>query len=253
MATSKTHTDQQSGSQTKSGGVVGRVIDALTGKERTHRIDRDREDSYWRESFQSQGSVPQGRTYDDYAPAYRTGYEGFSKYYGSGTRFEDVEPTLQEEYTASKPSVPWTEARTAAQSAWSRVERGEAFTVPLSEEELSVSKREVEAGSARLKKVVKTETVTQPVDLRREEAVVERVTPTTTEVPSDAFQERTIEVPLKREEAVVEKTAHVTGEVKVTKGEQVETQHVKEQLRKEEVEIEKEGSTEIRRGTTDKK
>lgn len=252
MAKSNVRSDQQTGSQSSSGGVVSRVIDALTGRERTHRIDRDREDAYWRENFQTQGGLPQGRTYEDYAPAYRTGYEGFSKY-ERGTRFEDAEPTLQEDYTAAQPAVPWTEARSAAQSAWNRVERGEAFTVPLSEEELEIHKREVEAGTARLRKVVRTETVEQPVELRREEAVVERVTPSTTEVPADAFQERTVEVPLKREEAVVEKTAHVTGEVKVTKGERTDTEHVREELRKEEVEVEKEGGAEIHKGTREKK
>jgi uncharacterized protein (TIGR02271 family) len=209
---------EQPGTQTKAGGVVGRVIDALTGRERTHRIDRDREDAYWRESFTKESGAQKGHRYEDYAPAYRTGYEGFSQY-EPGTRFEDAEPTLQEDYAAAKPPVPWTEAREAARSAWSRVERGDAFTVPLSEEELAISKREIEAGTARIRKVVRTETVDQPVELRHEEAVVERVTPTTTEVPSDAFQEGTIEVPLKREEAVVEKTARVTGEVRVKKEE----------------------------------
>ncbi len=250
MATSDTHKGQTT--HTKSGGIVGRVMDALSGEKRTHRIDRDREDAYWRENYKNESYFKPGRSYDDYAHGFRTGYEGYSKY-EPGTRFEDAESTLQEDYTATGATTPWTEARHSAKSAWDRVERGESFTVPLSEEELSVHKREVEAGTARLRKVVRTETVNQPVELHREEAVIERVTPTTDKVPEDAFQERTVEVPLKREEAVVSKTAHVTGEVKVTKGELSETKNISEKLRKEDVEVEKEGGAEIHRGKPEKR
>jgi len=234
-------------SQTKAGGVVGKVMEALTGESRTHKIDREREEAYWRERCKNENYFKQGRSYEDYAPAYRTGFESVSKYQ-PGTRFEDAEPKLREEYTATGGgALAWDEARPAAQAAWQRVERGESFTVPLSEEELRVSKRDVEVGTAQVRKVVKTETVNQPVELRREEAVIERVAPTTQEVPRDAFQGKEINVPLKREEAVVEKTAHVTGEVKVTKGEKKETQNVQEQLRKEDVVVEKEGSAELHR------
>src|ERR1041385_6686529 len=48
------------------------------------------------------------------------------------------------------------------------------LVVPLYKESLAVGKREVDAGSVRVKKIVKTETVNQPVELRHEEIVIER-------------------------------------------------------------------------------
>src|SRR5439155_27348984 len=84
-------------------------------------------------------------------------------------------------------------------------------SVPLSEEELKVGKRAVEAGRVRLRKVVHTEHVAQPVQLRREEVTVERLPAGGTQVPPDAFQEKEVAVPLMREEPVVAKEPHVTG------------------------------------------
>src|SRR5437588_5149152 len=46
--------------------------------------------------------------------------------------------------------------------------------IPLYEETVNVGKREVETGAVRLRKVVRTETVNQPVQLRHEEIVIDR-------------------------------------------------------------------------------
>jgi uncharacterized protein (TIGR02271 family) len=112
--------------------------------------------------------------------------------------------------------------------------------VPLSEEQLQVGKRQVEAGQVRLRKVVRTETVEQPVELRREEVEIDRVPVSDTDtVPTDAFQEREINVPVMREEAVVAKEAQVTGRVVVGKDVETETQTVGGEVRREDVEIDR--------------
>ena len=104
-----------------------------------------------------------------------------------------------------------------------------------------------------LRKEVHTETVNTPVELRREEIVVERVAPGTPgAVPEDAFREGEIRVPLRQEEAVVQKTARVTGEVRLKKNVETETQNVQETVRKEEVHIEKEGEARVREDRTRK-
>jgi uncharacterized protein (TIGR02271 family) len=115
--------------------------------------------------------------------------------------------------------------------------------MPLSEEHLEVGKREVEAGGVRLRKIIRTETVNRPVELQREEIVVERVPatgrqPTRTDV---AFREEEIYIPLRREEAVIEKTARTTEEVRVGKKRETERREVSETLRKEEVDIQRQG------------
>jgi len=111
--------------------------------------------------------------------------------------------------------------------------------VQLSEEQLQVGKREVEAGRVRLRKVVNTEQVEQPVELRREEVDIERV-PASGQAPADtAFQEETIDVPVMREEPVVAKEAQVTGEVRVGKDVQTETQTVGGEVRSEDVVVDR--------------
>lgn len=112
--------------------------------------------------------------------------------------------------------------------------------VSLAEEELSVGKREVEAGAVRVHKAVTQEQVSVPVELRREEAHIEKVD--TPDRPlragEAAFQEQTFEVQLKAEEAVVQKTAVVTGEVVIDKTQQVEKRQISDSVRKERVEVE---------------
>lgn len=133
-----------------------------------------------------------------------------------------------------------TSARAGTQAQ--RAEGREETTMPLTEEHLKVGKRQVEAGGVRLRKVVRTENVNQPVELRREEIVIERV-------PGQAgaaaggkqFQQEDIYIPLRREEAVVQKEGVVREQVRVRKTAQTEQQNVSEQVRKEDVEIEESG------------
>ena len=63
-----------------------------------------------------------GKTYDYYAPAYRTGWEGRVRYHGK--RFEDVESKLREDYdrSRSKANADWDQGRLAARAAWDRID-----------------------------------------------------------------------------------------------------------------------------------
>jgi uncharacterized protein (TIGR02271 family) len=111
------------------------------------------------------------------------------------------------------------------------------ISVPLSEEQLQVGKRQVQAGQARIRKVVRTEQVEQPIELQHEEIDIERVPVTEGAVPDNAFQEQEIDVTVMDEEPVVAKQATVTGQVNVNKNVQTETRTVGDQVRKEDVEI----------------
>jgi len=115
-----------------------------------------------------------------------------------------------------------------------------SMDVPVSEEELQVGKRQVEAGTVRLRKVVRTEHEEVPVELKREEIQVERVPASeATNVPDSAFQEKDIEIPVMREEPVVAKEARVTGKVHVEKTADTETQTVGDEVRREEVNVDR--------------
>ena len=121
-----------------------------------------------------------------------------------------------------------------------RVENDEA-RMTLSEEEVKIGKREVEAGGIRLRKIIRTETVNQPVELQREEIVIERVPAKDRPVSRTdvAFREEEIYIPLRREEPVVEKTAHTREEVRVGKKRETERREVTETVRREDVDIER--------------
>ena len=109
----------------------------------------------------------------------------------------------------------------------------------LSEESVSVGKREVDAGGVRLRKVVRTETVNQPVELQREELVVERVPASGQPASGSQFKEQQIYMPLRREEAVVSKQAHVREEVRLGKRTETEQQNISTTVRKEDVEVDR--------------
>jgi uncharacterized protein (TIGR02271 family) len=129
----------------------------------------------------------------------------------------------------------------AERAATLRRETGEDVRMPVSQEQVNIGKREVEGEGVRLRKIVRTETVNQPVDLEREEIVVERVpakdrTPTRAD---KAFREEEIYIPLRREEPVIEKHAEATEDVHVSKQKDVEHRDVSETVRKEDVEVDR--------------
>jgi conserved domain len=117
-----------------------------------------------------------------------------------------------------------------------------AAEVPLSEEEVKVGKRTVGAGEVKLHKKVSTEQVNVPVELKREDVVIERVPGHEMEPGAkEPFQEERVEVPLSREEPVVEKETHVTGGVRVRKTEGIERETIQESVRREDVDIDESG------------
>lgn len=62
-------------------------------------------------------------TYDDYAPAFRTGYNGRVQF--AGRKFDDVKRDLEANFNREKgPSkLSWDNAKQATRAAWDRIER----------------------------------------------------------------------------------------------------------------------------------
>ena len=129
----------------------------------------------------------------------------------------------------------------AQQGQQQRGQSREEATVPLVEEHLKVGKRQVEAGGVRLRKIVRTENINQPVELRREEIKIERVPGQGAQVSGKAFAGEDIYIPLRREEPVIQKDAQVREQVRVQKTASTDRQQVSEQVCKEDVEIEESG------------
>jgi uncharacterized protein (TIGR02271 family) len=104
------------------------------------------------------------------------------------------------------------------------------------EEELRVGKRDVEAGRARLRKWVETDTVSENVELRRETARVTRE-PIDRPAATGEIGEEEISVPLHAEEAVVEKETVAKERVGLETDVEVERETVGGEVRKERVDV----------------
>ena len=117
---------------------------------------------------------------------------------------------------------------------------GEA-AVTRSEEELRVGTRGVETGRVRLRKWVETEPVAVDVELQQEAA---RVTRERIDQPVSGAEigSEEIEVPLRGEEAVVQKQAVAKEKIAVGKTVETEQETVSDEVRKERVEVDEDGS-----------
>jgi uncharacterized protein (TIGR02271 family) len=115
-----------------------------------------------------------------------------------------------------------------------------------SEEELSVGKRSVETGRARLRKHIVTENQTVTVPVEREEVRLERE-PITEANIGDAMRggdltEEEHEVTLHEEQVVVDKKTVPVERVRVGTETHVENERVSEDVRKEQIDFDKDSS-----------
>jgi uncharacterized protein (TIGR02284 family) len=102
------------------GGVVGAIVGGLAGKAAAEAVNPTAEEAYWRDNYLTEPYYEKGRAFDEYAPAYRLGVTG-------RTRYDDwdlAEPTLASEWESSRggSSLAWPQARDASRAAWNRVD-----------------------------------------------------------------------------------------------------------------------------------
>ena len=107
---------------TAVGAAVGAVVGGLAGKSIAEKIDPTREDQYWRENHPRQ-PFAKDRPYDEFAPAYRVGYEGYDEFGSSGKTFADSEAELRRRYELQEDALPWDEVRPASEAAWRKFEQ----------------------------------------------------------------------------------------------------------------------------------
>ena len=102
--------------------VVGAVVGGLAGKGAAEAVNPTAEDAHWREHHVNEPYYSDAYTYDDYAPAYRAGYQ--SAVHGradwAATRSE-----LHQRWEAERESsrLSWLDAEPAAKAAWERADR----------------------------------------------------------------------------------------------------------------------------------
>ena len=104
------------------GAAVGAVAGGLAGKGVAEAVNPTAEDAYWRMEYRNRPYYQQGVAYDEYAPAYRYGWESRGRY--AGKRYEDVESDLGSNWDRfkGKSRLEWERARLATKDAWYRVE-----------------------------------------------------------------------------------------------------------------------------------
>lgn len=105
-----------------AGAVVGAVAGGLAGKGVAEMVNRTGEEAYWRGQYTREPYYSADRSYDDYSPAYRTGYEGRGLH--ADRSFDDAETDLRRSYEANRGNsrLEWDDAKLASRAAWHRVE-----------------------------------------------------------------------------------------------------------------------------------
>jgi uncharacterized protein (TIGR02271 family) len=128
---------------------------------------------------------------------------------------------------------------------------GDEEVIPISEEQLTIGKRLVNRGTTRIRRFVVETPVEENVTLHSERVSIDRRPASAGARVDDAdFTDRTIEVMETDEEAVVGKTARVKEEVVVHREETDRVETVRDTVRRQDVEIERDDSTSRTSGAT---
>lgn len=104
------------------GAAIGAVSGGLLGKAAAEAVNPTVEDEYWRANYATRPYVRPEHRYEDYEPAYQTGYEGYRRHVETGRRYDEVEPELQADYERRHAGrgMAWENAKHATRDAWDR-------------------------------------------------------------------------------------------------------------------------------------
>ena len=106
-----------------AGGAAGTAagVAAALRKTATPNVDAGLEEAYWREHYAGEPYYDAMFAFEDYLPAFRTGWEGRASY--AGRSFEDVERDLKAEFhwNRGQSRLLWEQAREAVRAAWNRI------------------------------------------------------------------------------------------------------------------------------------
>ncbi len=105
------------------GAVAGAVVGGLAGKAVGEAIDPTVENTYWVERYPATPYADPKVSFEEYAPAYRYGWESYGSRGGKDRSFESVENDLQRGWDKAKGTsrLGWDKARSASKDAWNRV------------------------------------------------------------------------------------------------------------------------------------
>lgn len=107
------------------GAAVGAVVGGLVGKGAAEATNPTVEALYWRDQHPLGPYASHVYGYDEYAPAYRYGWESFDRASDKRRPFEEVEADLGRGWARAKGEsrLVWDHARHASRDAWNRVQK----------------------------------------------------------------------------------------------------------------------------------
>jgi uncharacterized protein (TIGR02271 family) len=154
-------------------------------------------------------------------------------YDGNTLRFKLSEEEIKSKYSGDSPPSLTTNTEKDHEE-----DESESTRVPLIEERLNISKRDVTYKEATLTKEPVTETKTVEVPLTHEELVVERrpaseSTTSASDLKPPVTSKEEIKIPLKKEEVEVIKQPYVKEEVVLKKRRVTETKTITEEVKSE--------------------
>jgi len=144
--------------------------------------------------------------------------------------------------SSAPPYMEATSTTTTQQTTSTAQPSGEATgsqTIPLYKEQVNVGAQQVQDGTVTIRKVVKTETVNQPVTLKKETLVIDRQPSSGGEAGADAFKDQQFSIQLHHEEPFVSTQVIPNGQVVATTKTDSQQTTIQKQVRTEDVAIDK--------------
>ncbi len=107
-----------------AGAVIGAAVGGLAGKAAAEAVDPTIELKYWREMHGTMPYASSAYAFDEFEPAYRYGWESFTKDSNKNRTFESVESDLSRGWDHAKGSsrLAWSHAKHATKHAWNRMQ-----------------------------------------------------------------------------------------------------------------------------------
>jgi len=103
------------------GGAAGAIAGLGVARAIEGAIQPDADEAYWRDAHASRPYARADRSYDQFAPAYRYGWESYRHFGPAG--WDVAEPSLQRNWAEFRgdSTLDWETARPATRDAWDRV------------------------------------------------------------------------------------------------------------------------------------
>ena len=107
------------------GAVVGAVAGAKAGDNLAEVVNPTTYNDHWKTSYTARPYYNSQYVWDDYAPAYKLGYDSYGNKTYRGRNFESIESNLESDWNRIKGNsrLAWNDARQAVRDGWHHIER----------------------------------------------------------------------------------------------------------------------------------